>query len=543
MNAKYTKKTFLLPVFLMLVLSFLIIGIWKGLEYFKTEVKIQGGNLKEGIVGSPRFINPVLAQSQADHDLTRLLFTPLLEVTESGDVIYFLAENVTVSNNQKKYTLKLRENIFFQDKTPITTKDLAYTIESIQDPLIKSPLAAKWQGIETAIIDSKTLEFTLSEPFADFIYNLEIGVLPHYVWSDIDPQEFIFNKENTEPVSSGPYSIKNIELNNDGVPTHYTLTRNTNAYESAYLKKIDILFFENEELLVQAIKNQTVDAAFGISPLAVNEFSDSHNIHSGPLPRVFALFFNQEKQTIFKSKNIREAVSHAIDREKITSQVFNSYAVAIQSPLGSQSTSSDYDPTKAQSLIEKEGWRKNASTGIYEKNVGNKSIPLSFTISIPNIKEMDLVAKIVQEQLVNAGIQVQIKSYDQGNLSQNIIRPREYESLLFGYEIEKPSDLYAFWHSSQSTDPGLNVSLFSDRLIDTELEKLQKNPDQSPQVIADKITRQYPAVFLYSPSYTYVLPKELKQTGFNINTSSDRFNKISRWYIHTRKVWSFLTDK
>jgi len=154
---------------------------------------------------------------------------------------------------------------------------------------------------------------------------------------------------------------------------------------------------------------------------------------------------------------------------------------------------------------------------------------------------MKLVAEHVQNDLAAVGISTTIRSYDQGNFNQNILRPREYEAVIFGYEIEKPSDMYAFWHSSQISDPGLNISLFNNSNVDTLLSNLRasKNPDLTN--IDDAIIQEQPAVFLYSPSYIYILPTKVHGSSFSIARSSDRFDTIQDWYIRTRNVWKMFT--
>jgi hypothetical protein len=61
---------------------------------------------------------------------------------------------------------------------------------------------------------------------------------------------------------------------------------------------------------------------------------------------------------------------------------------------------------------------------------------------------------------------VDVKIFDQGDLSQNVIRPRKYDALLFGEVIGRELDLFAFWHSSQRNDPGLNIALYANSTAD-----------------------------------------------------------------------------
>src|SRR3989344_5960223 len=88
------------------------------------EVPDRGGRLIEGSIGSPRFINPLLALSDADRDLTALVYSGLLRATASGELVPDLAESYTVSSDDLVYTAKLRPDAVFQDDTPVTVEDV-----------------------------------------------------------------------------------------------------------------------------------------------------------------------------------------------------------------------------------------------------------------------------------------------------------------------------------------------------------------------------------------------------------------------------------
>src|SRR3989338_4930094 len=113
--------------------------ILKASDAFMVEVPIQGGTLSEGVVGNPRFINPVLALSEADKNLSSLIYSGLIRLTPEGEVVNDLAENISISENKLVYTVTLGEKARFHDGEPITADDVVFTISKIIDPLIKSP--------------------------------------------------------------------------------------------------------------------------------------------------------------------------------------------------------------------------------------------------------------------------------------------------------------------------------------------------------------------------------------------------------------------
>ena len=536
------KTSLLLRVFFIIFLIGVVGSIWQINDKNITTIKAQGGTIHEGIIGAPRFINPVLAQTQADIDLTRLVFSPILSIDRTGELHYILADTIETSPDGLSYTLRLKQDVFFEDGVVVSADDVVFTVESIQDSLIKSPLATKWQGVVVEKIDQHTVLFKLARPFSDFLYNLELGVLPKHIWNNVDPQEFIFNTYNTRPIGSGPYHVEDIKIKDSGVPSRYTLTRSKTSIEKPYIETIVLEFFDSEINLVNALDKKIIDAAYGINPAASLSINDPERIHSATLPRVFALFLNQETQTIFSSIKIREALRYGINTESLVTEIFSGYASPIDSAFGFPMADSLFDQEKAESLIVSDGWKKNEE-GWYVKTIDGSTKGLEFSIAIPNVEEMKAVAEHIQNDLKAIGVKVNIRAYDQGNFNQNILRPREYESIIFGYEIEKPSDMYAFWHSSQISDPGLNISLFKDTNVDTLLSSLRNTRNPEFEKIDEAIVSKYPAIFLYAPSYIYVLPENVYGTSFSIARSSDRFDTINSWYMETRGIWNLFIQE
>ena len=150
-----------------------VIGIFGGLvtlsNKYTSQVPIFGGTYREGIVGSPRFINPVLASSNPDNDLTALVYSGLVRIDAHGGIIPDLAQSWTISPDGKTYTVNLKPNATFQDGKPLTASDVVFTVSKIQDNNLKSPLSVAWNGVTTTNPDAHTVIFTLQKPYAGFL--------------------------------------------------------------------------------------------------------------------------------------------------------------------------------------------------------------------------------------------------------------------------------------------------------------------------------------------------------------------------------------
>ncbi|HWA32467.1 MAG TPA: hypothetical protein VG694_03390, partial [Candidatus Paceibacterota bacterium] len=124
---------------------------------------------------------------------------------------------------------------------------------------------------------------------------------------------------------------------------------------------------------------------------------------------------------------------------------------------------------------------------------------------------------------------------------------RKYDTLLFGEVVNHESDLFAFWHSSQRKDPGLNVAIYTNANVDKLLEDAFVTADsavrdQKYAQFESIIQKDMPAVFLYSPSFIYVVSKNLKDLNLgNITSPSDRFLDAYTWYTNTDSVWKIFS--
>ena len=180
-------------VFYFFVSIFILSGItlvWKVNNAYLVEVPTQGGTLTEGVVGNPRFINPVLAISEADKNLVALIYSGLIRITPTGEIENDLASEISISEDRRTYTVHIDENARFHDNAPVTAEDVIFTIQKIVDPLIKSPKRGNWNGVVVEKIDELTVSFTIKQAYTPFIYNLSVGILPKHIWKNVSEDEF-----------------------------------------------------------------------------------------------------------------------------------------------------------------------------------------------------------------------------------------------------------------------------------------------------------------------------------------------------------------
>lgn len=513
----------------------------------------KGGSVTEGIIGVPRFINPVLAISDSDRDLTALIYSGLLKAKIDGGYEPSLAHSYEVSEDGLEYRVTLRADATFSDGTPVTADDVLFTIEKARSPGLKSPLRASWNGILVEKSDQHTVVFTLKQPYAPFIKNLTLGILPKHLWAGMSDEEFAFNILNIKPVGSGPMRIKSITHNKSGIVSEYILEPFENHLpRPAHLKTFTIRFYPSELGLVEALNQEDIDAANGITPEHISLIHTPTIIHA-PLSRVYGVFFNQTQSEALRDVKVRQALSESIDRKALVEQVLNGYGVAITGPLSSnlatETSSQEELIKKARASLLEYGWYLSPS-GVLERKLSSKTSSstetLRFTVSTGDVPELKKAAEYVRTVWQAVGADVTIQIFNQGDLAQNIIRPRSYEALLFGEVIGREPDLYAFWSSTERNNPGLNIALYTNAAVDDALKELRQTNNASQQkklyeVVEGQLKKDVPVAFLYTPYFVYSTKNSILGLKLgSIENPSDRFLSITEWHRETDQVWPFF---
>jgi len=535
----------------LLIIAIVSLVIWLAVYNLKHTVVVAnyGGSFKEGIVGSPQYLNPVLSEANdADRDVTELIFSGLMKYNNQGELVLDLAEKYAIGENGKIYDFFLKRDIQWHDKQPFTVDDVIFTIQTIQNPEYRSPLRINWTGVEVEKIDDYTVRFKLKTPYAPFLANTTVGIIAKHIWEKILPEKFLLVPENLEPIGTGPYKLKKIKKDKEGFVDYLKLEA-FGQYEKnrPFIEKIELYFYPDEESLIRAYNRAKID---NLSLISVQNESKLQglrkaNVYQLSLPRYFAVFFNQSKSKVLSDKTVRLALNYATNKQEIINKVLNGEGQVVNSPIpagvwGHSDEIKVYEWAidHANNILEIAGWKDEDEDGIREKEEEKLEIELITT----ELKELQQVANLLQEQWSKIGAQINVKILNIGEIQQEHIRPREYQALLFGEVLGLDPDPYSFWHSSQKRDPGLNLALYDNSKVDTLLRNARQDLD--PESRAEKykefqqlVVEDVPVVFLYSSYHLYVVDKKIKGlTIKSIVLPSKRFVDIQDWYIKTRRV-------
>ncbi len=561
----FLKRIELVPTSDRFILRVLFFAVIASLVYFgltinndnSTLVATRGGVIREAILGTPRFVNPALAITRADQDIAALVYSGLMKLSPDGTLVPDLAESVTTSEDGLTYNIVLRRDARFHDDTPVTAKDVAFTIQLIQDPDLKSPLRGNWNDVVVEEIGEHELNIVLEEPYAPFIENFTLGIMPAHLWGELPIEQLPFSQLNTEPVGSGPFMVTEARRDATGLISSYELTAFSAAYDDPKINAFELQFYNQESDIIAALNENLADASAYISTenLAIVD-TDAFVLTNEPLPRVFALFLNQNRSSALRDSAVREALSAAIDRDRLITIALQGYGVPITGPTldsgtvlqsGDGEPSSSSTPTTAADILRAGKWEQN-EVGVWEKTIDGSVVPLSVTIRTSNTPLFNAVVTAVADDWKALGVEVVTEQFEQTGLVQSVIRPRDFEALLFGIDMSRSYDLYPFWHSSQKDDPGLNIAQYTNLSVDTILETARVTEDPQARAAAQTeaaitIAGEYPAVFLFQPYTTYVTRATISLPTMQLlGRPSDRFSNTNAWHTRSDVLWPIFQD-
>jgi len=490
-----------------------------------TLVPVRGGMYREGIVGQPIAINPVISGNQTDQDISALIYPKISDIIDT----------YTAEDNGRVFILNLKEGLVWDDAKPLLSDDIVFTIQAAQELESQSPISNTVKGIVAERMSELQVRLALPIPYSFFDETLKkLLIIPKHIFGNIPAQNIKLSSYNLEPVGSGPYRFKTFSQRKDGFITEYQLVKNETYYGTQpFIQKFVFRFYENEENLLKAFRLREIDGFGSIGVVETKVMaSQQTKITNIPMSRYYALFFNLGTSELLKNNSVRRALSLSIDKDQILSTVFpNSVAETVSGPLLKRESSS-------QNIESAEAILKKA-----------KINTISLSLTVPKIDFLEKTAEEIKKQWMNLEEvdNITIRTVEPKDIVEKVIKTNEYEVLLFGNILENKKDLFPFWHSSERMYPGLNLSFYKNARLDLLIETIRQTKDASKQQVLlknaeDEILNDNPAVFLYTIPYTYIHTSELggviyeENPDLFISNPRDRFLNIEKWYVTKARV-------
>lgn len=531
------RIVFLVASVLALVGAALLFGIF--LRTSTEVVPARGGDYEEGLVGQPSFVNPVIAQSETDKTLVHLIFSSLKDI----------ASKIEPSQDGRVWRVRLKEGVVWHNGEKLTSDDVIFTVQKIQNLDTRSPLFSSWQGIFAQRLSEREVQFTLGAPYAFFetTHLANLFILPKHLFADIPPANWRLSEFNLRPVGSGPYEFASYDAEENGFLTAYRVRANRRYFGDAPLvEQIVLRFFRKKAEVLEAFNAGQIEGFPNLEPKDLEALKRPYALTRFRIPQYYAVFINQNQHLALKEKEVRNALNLALPRDELVEEILRGFGDVAHGPLpevianGKPKESHSF-PAAAR-VLDEAGWALNDDE-VRLKNIKNASITLSFALTVPETSFLTETARRLKMAWENIGARIDIHALPVSDLLDGAVKSRDYQLLLFGNILSPSFDLFSFWHSSERFYPGSNLSLYNNKEADALIESIKEGFDperrkENFRKLAEIIAEEVPAIFLYSPEYLYAHINDLKGLDSSlIAEPAERFDNIEKWHLRTRRVF------
>lgn len=433
------------------------------------EIK-DGGSLIFGVGSDPLVLNPIYAGDRVSLTIDQALFAPLFQVN-NGEKTFYLAESLTPSEDGLTYTLKLKEGLQWHDGQPLTADDVVFTFDTIldekQNSLFRSNLILGGEPIKAVKVDDRTVDFKLPQVNPAFEATLvQLTPIPKHVFeneANIEQSE----KNLYNVVGSGPFKFKEYK------PGEYLTLERFDDYVlgKPHLDSITYRIAKDSNAALLALQNGELNVNY-INPQDVPTIEANGNFEILPYSegRLAYLLFNENSANgMLAKKEVRQAISYALNREEMIQTIYSSGEYA--------------DPAK--SFVTPDGlfWTNDVTT--YDNDVekakelltaaGASNLNLKFIISSGN-KAMEAASLYVQQKLKDVGITVEIQSLDASAFSQKFAdaSATDFDLAYSGYIMGYDPDAYRILYQS---DADSNYSHYNNPKVDELFDQGASEPD------------------------------------------------------------------
>ena len=510
-------------------------------DSYRVESFANGGDYTEAVLGEVNSMNPLYAANNAERTLGRLLFANLVSPDASGHNKGELAKTVKMDDSGKIWTVTLRDGILWSDGEAITADDVIYTIDLIRDASAKTTVSADFSRVTVKKIDDKTIEFTLPSTYVDFADTLEFPIVPKHILGDISPALIYESDFSTNPVGSGPFVLKTMQLNSStslNTRTIY-LSRNDNYFLSdTKLDLFTLKTYKKRDDIVEALNAKEVTAtAEDISGDAwlSSDISERESLLNGG---VFA-FFNTENGVV-KDANFRQAIRRSVNmqtvRDGLSEMRALDYPILVRQENLEYPDVPGYDIGVAKELLEKAGCSYNESGKVQDKN--GEEIKLRAVVQKRGL--LTQVAERFVEEIRQLGVGIELTIFDEEQTSADffstVVRPRDYDILFYEVDLGVSADPFVYYSSTQASAGGWNFSNYSNGLVDDALLSAHTTTNMAIR----KAKYEYflkawmsdtPAIGIYQSSLNYYYNYDVKIFSENavLTDVYDRFGDVRFW--------------
>ena len=528
MKSNFFKYIFI--IFVIGIMAFAIYKIQKDETNQKQQQEITNARQEEEKqtqiklgIASMDTINPILTNNKNVQEITKLIYEPLINLTQDYKTEPCLAIE-WAKQNQTSYIIKLRENVKWSNGQEFTADDVRFTIDRLKDsPTIYAYQVQYVIGVD--VVDKYTIRINLDREVPFFEYNLTFPILSSKYY---EGEDFKTTSKNASPVGTGKYKITEVQ------PSYLTLEKNTNWWnkeQNLSLDKITINLYSSVGELYNSFKIGNIDI-IGTSNTNLQEYIGTIGYNKSEMKGREHDFLIMNTQNYFLSKpEVRKAIAYSIDRENIVSSIYGSNYYTSSFPLDygtwiyqEQDVSLGYNPDQGKQLLIDNGWTYKYKYWQKYENYKTQRIVLNLSVKSSDENRVK-VAENIAAQLRNQGFRINVVKLSDSAYS-SAIEKKSYDIMLCSTYLSPSPDLTTYFGEN-------NLANYSNEEVTTIMNEIKNSTDEN--ILKEKYKRlgeiyktEIPYLSLYTNKYIVAyntgLVGEITPNWFSM------FYNINTWY-------------
>ena len=460
---------------------------------------------------APGIINPLFTTSMSEARVNELLFDGLF--TDDRDLASTpaLVDNWDLSEDKLSMTLSLKPGLYWQDGTPLSTKDVVFTIDAMKNPKTLSSEAGRVEWIKSAeVISSQQIKLTFNQPEIQPQDKLFFKILPSHAFDSTTVRRG--DDFRTKPIGTGPYQLTSYNPDNS-----ITYRRNADYRDSVGIPELVMREVNDKSYQAKLVGYQSLEALIRVLPRDLAVLQNNRRVELYPYQTNSWWYagFNLTRAP-FNEPNVRAALAHMVDVEALLAPVGTGAILSgpfvKSSPYYNHDVSPvSADPFLAGGYLEDAGFRQGPNG--WERNDEVLTIKLSAPKTVEDAQEIVLN---LQAQLQQNGVGVTVEFLDEAEWKARIWRNRDFDMLLSQWSFDRNEDVRDQFHSEGAR----NFGSYTNKEVDDLLDRARNSSDpyEKKMLLREAhrvIHEDYPMVFLWTLDSYAALSTRISQVAIH----------------------------
>lgn len=505
----------------------------------------RGGTLIYGEYGAPIRLVPILANDSISVRLIELIYGSLVYYDANGALKGDLAEKWDVSKDGKSITFALRRDVLWhpvpgeKEGRPFGADDVVKTFEVMMNPKTVTSLQSRYTFIESVQkLDDFTVVFRLKKQLLNVLGRFTFKIMPAFPLRGVDylkgDEDLLIYKH---PIGTGPY----VFFSQEGASAELVLR----AYEKfhlglPYIEKIVMRPFADQNIITQTLLYGGIDLEIRVPPRDIAEIQGDSRFELAPYSTLSYSFFGYNfRNPVLAIKEVRKAISYAINRQEMLGSFFEGKGQIISGPFapGSWAYNLDvdpipYSPVESNALLDRAGFIERAKDGVRKKG----SYRLEFQMVVPISKENETTKRVIlafQNYLNNVGIRIDIRWLEWKAWTEAVFVNGDFDIIYADWLFDDSFDISSLFHSKEIGPGRNNIGGYKNPEVDSLLDEARSTLDiekkrtiyrRLHEILADEVPYTYLWTLTNYAAYNRKLRRvEIHPTRF--------FTYIRDWYI------------